>query len=395
MARLALVKSAAGLALGVGAGLFLTLGAPSRTVSQPVAVAAALPPAPADGQMGFVISKFVGSIVPGMKENCPAGFANTSRENYLEMVPASERARLSKPENEVELTQRWKDAAFGPNNTNICSNYDQFPNRPLQKIVTGKLAYGLDLDGGKTGDTCGHEEFVSPQGDTGIDNQVYRVFGCSRSWRGPDGGVGEMFQGQGNYLRTGEYKIVMLLRGIDSLIDDDDVEVIFASTEDQPMLDAQQNFLPGATFNVSANPRYRNVLRGRIDKGVLTAGPTDVVLARPVATGGPRAKRAEFDFARARLRFAFQADGTIEGLFAGYQPIFSLIHLQTNAGNGSATIVNMDCASIYNTMVKLADGGRDPATGRCTRLSSTMEISGVPAYVFDRPGAATRTAKLR
>ncbi len=81
----------------------------------------------------------------------------------------------------------------------------------------------------------------------------------------------------------------MLLRGVDSLERDDEVEVIYGNTPDRPMVDSKGQFLAGASFTISTKPpRHRNVLRGRIVGGVLTTEPADIKLTQTWGQGGAR-----------------------------------------------------------------------------------------------------------
>lgn len=397
-------EKAPGLRLRLGASvaaLLLAVLAPGAALKAATSVddaasgaAAKLPDPPANGEMGFVFSDFSPAVYPGMKENCPDGFAQLVRENFLSTLDPAERDRLSQPANEPELAKRWKAYSFGPNNTNICSNYDQF-DHPMYKTVQGKIAYGLDLDGGKdasSGDpyVCPHEDFTSPDGDPGVDNQAYRALGCERNMRGPDGKAGDVAVGYKGILATGDYTFVMILRGVHSLVNDDDVEVILASTHDKPIVDTQQSFIHDASYRVTPNPRWRNVLHGHIVNGVLTTDPKDILLTRPIGLGGPKGLRSEWDFGRSRLRMTFRPDGSLEGVLGGYQPLLSLMQMEVFGGGGSATVAGIDCASKYGTMKKLADGGRDPNTGQCTRISSAWKVAAVPAFVFD--STETKTA---
>jgi hypothetical protein len=345
--------------------------------------------------MGFIFSAFHPAAYPGW-DNCPGGYANTLSQNFLAMLPRAEAARLKRPENEKEFDARWKASALGPHNTNLCTNYDQFPKRPLQKTVKGKVAYGLDLDGdGAVSDSCAHENFRGPAGETGIDNQAYRALGCQTGWRSPDGSP-SAFTYYSNQLSTGELTIVMLLRGVDSLVDDNDVQVVFAASLDTPIVDAQKRFVRGASYEVSgANPRWRNVLRGRIRDGVLTTAPQDIVVRHPIYDGesGPRAKRFGWVFGKGRLRLHFLPDGSLKGVVGGYLPLISFLARSTSSGLGTTHIVNYDCASTYLTLKALADGGRDPKTGHCTTISSAFQLEAVPAYVTDRPAVATAAAR--
>jgi hypothetical protein len=375
------------LAVALGAAGFAT-AAPEGLSPNTTPV----PTPPPSGEMALVFSQFQYAVYPGMEQNCPTGYENTNSEAYLASLPAAERTRLSKPENEQEFARLWKASVRGPNNTNICTNFDQFPQRALQKTVQGKVSYGLDLDGGSPGpDTCVHENFLGPHGEKGIDNQGFRAMGCMRMWRGVDGTPGDFIKYQQEWLRTGEYTNVLRLRGVDSLVDDDDVEVVIASSLDAPIVDAQQRFVAGATFQLTTNPRWRNVLRGRIRAGVLTTEPHKIVLRQPVHSGdeSPRFGRNETIFEKGRLRLTFDRDGSVKGIIGGYTPLIALFERSAAAGVGATDIVNYDCASSYNTLKKLADGGRDPKTGQCTTISTAFEVAAIPAYLVDKMAGAS------
>jgi hypothetical protein len=381
----------------------LTLGAASAAApsSRPTAAASAaqLPAPPANGEMGFVFSFFVPAVYPGMKDACPNGYSYQVRESFLSTLSPAERARLLKPENEVELTTRWKAYGVpGPARRNLCTNYDEFPDHPEYKTVQSKIAYGVNLDDDATGKpndpyVCPHRNFVSPAGEKGIDNQMYRALGCERTWRGPDGKTGDILPGFSGYLATGEYTIVMILRNVHSLVNDDNVEVVLASSLDHPIVDTQQHFIRDASYQVASNPHWRTVLQGHLRDGVLTTDSRDVVLKRR----GERVNRGlqpDWDFARAKLQLAFKPDGTLDGVMGGYVPLMMYLLEHVGGGAGTVTVADIDCAAAYVTLKKMADGARDPETGQCNRISVAIQVQAVPAFVFDQP-AATKTAAAK
>lgn len=351
------------------------IGQPTRT---------SLPVPPADGVMGFVVSSFIPPIVPGT-EACPGGPSPKLRDAYLASLSAGERARLLRPENAKELERNWKLTAFGPDDTNVCSQPDRF-DRPLLSTVQSKLAIGLDLDRGEGGG-CAHEEFASPSGAQGIDNQEYRVMGCKLEWRGVDGMQSDQALGTRQFHASGEWTQVILLRGVDSLENDDQVEVIYGNTPDRPFVDSKGKFLSSATFTISDKPpRHRNVLKGRIANGVLTTAPARIELTATWGQGGARdirGNRGRYDFHEGMLRLTFQPDGSLQGLVGGYRPLFDAILSPSLGGAGSAIVAGIDCAAELKTLHKYADGMRDPRTGQCTGISSAMQLSAVPAFVND------------
>ncbi len=386
-------------------GLAASFVVMTATAAAAAATPAAAPPAspqwpapPANGEMGFVISTFGVAVYPG-KDACPSGLSPMVRDNFLTTVSAEERERLQKPENEPELTQRWKAYGFSPDKRmNVCANYDKFDDHPLYKMVQSKVAYGVNLEdatGAKAHDpyVCPHEKFVSPAGAKGIDNQYYRAVGCERNWRAADGGVGaDMVIGYKNALMS-DYTIVMLLRNVHSFVRDDNVEVILATSPDKPIADTKQNFIRNASYQVTPNPHWRNVLHGHIINGVLTTDPADIVLQRQLGNK-PRVHTIpiDWDFDRSRLQLTLKPDGTVDGILGGYVPLITFMFQQIGGGPGSVVVADIDCASQFLTIKAMADGERDPKTNQCHRISTAMHVEAVPAFVFDH---TTTTAQAK
>lgn len=350
-----------------------------------------LPQAPASGEMGFVVTSFTAPVIPGM-EACPEGIALNVRESYIAQLPPAERERLLQEENEKELERKWKLYAFGPDRTNICAQPDAF-ERPPMRTVQSREAWGLDLDGGDSSGGCGHEEFVTPSGQSGIDNQEYRALGCKVHWRGKDGSGGEFLLGTQQFHKSGEWTQVILLRGVDSLRNDPDVEVVYANTPDVPMLDSDGNFLTGATFTISTEPpRERNVLRGQIINGMLMTEPQDIKLTQTWGQGGARdvrGNRTKWDYREGRLQLKFMPDGSLEGFMGGYRPLFDLIASPSFGSAGSALVAGIDCAAELQTIKRLADGLKNPETGQCEGISAAIKLRAIPAFVNDVPPVRT------
>jgi hypothetical protein len=389
-----------GLPVTAAAAVF-SLGVSAPQLVRAPAVAAPppkqkLPAPPANGVMGFVVQDFVDPIVPGM-DACPTGTAPRLRDEYLRTLSAADQARLKLKENEGEFEKLWHAYAFGPNGTNICSQPDMF-DRAAYPGVQSKYGLGLDLDGGKQGqDTCAHDEFQSPTGQRGIDNQEYRAMGCTLEIRGADGQGGDALTGMKQFHSSGEWTQVILLKGVDSLVNDPDVEVIYANTADRPVMDSKGNFLRNVSFTVNdTGARHRNVLHGHIRNGVLTTDPADIRLAQTWGQGGARdirGNRSQYHYEKGRLRLEFQPDGTLRGFVGGYRPIFDVIVSTSLGGAGSALVAGIDCSAEFAALKKYADGMRDPKTGQCTAVSSAMRIGAIPAFVTDLPSpTATRTA---
>ena len=95
----------------------------------------------------------------------------------------------------------------------------------------GPVAPGLDLDGVE-----GPEDFTSPEGVRGIDNQLDRVLGCIANYRAPDGPI-RFFEDE-MVLRENYNRIIVQLTGVDSLVDDPAVDVMIFRGRDKVLVDA-------------------------------------------------------------------------------------------------------------------------------------------------------------
>ncbi len=332
----------------------------------------------------FVLTNMAMAFYRGdEKIDCPEGRSHTVREAFLATQSAAERERLLKPENSVEFERKYKgDFVNGPGGRNICTDsaYFDTPDRALQKTVQSKIGPGIDLDGATAGQTapgtCAHESFTSPTGEAGVDNQFFRAVACNTAWRGASTGQGD-FAG-GFYFTTSP--AVVLVRDVQSWTDDPHVEVIIAASRDKPMLDADQKTVPGSSMTVLDNPRYRNVLNGRIEHGVLTTEPANLVL--PYAWVG--ASGGELLLNHIRLRLRLMPDGGLQGQAGAYQPIDNALAVPHVGGPGVASVAGLECASVRKTLRVLADGDRDPKTGQCASVSIGMNFGAAPAFVFDK-----------
>lgn len=361
------------------------------------AAAPALPTPPANGEMGFIVHHF-GLTHNGddrKAEDCPDGMAGMLRENLLATLPATERERLQRSENGREFQRRIEDYVSGPEGTDICTHPAAF-DRPAQKMVQGRVIEGFNLDADRSGNApgmCKHDNFASPSGDTGIDNQAWRAIGCLERFRDTGGRALPDFAEQfDTSLTTGENGQLILLKGVDSLVRDDHVEIIYANTPDKAIRDSRGHFVRNASYAIGdmlANTPRRNILQGRIANGILEAQAPRFIV-KQATTGGNssrgldlRGPRGTFDLQRVRLRISFQPDGSLKGLVGGYQPFGDLIKGHSAAGRFTATNAFWDCTAIHAALRRSADGDPDPITGQCTTISSNYEFFAVPAFVID------------
>src|SRR5690606_16314018 len=99
------------------------------------------------------------------QEECPQGFNEGPREQFARLFPQG--GGVTQTQLAYESRVRY------PLDEPL-----KFPYRQAQ----GPVGLGLDLDG-----QASPEDFTSPEGEAGIDNQLFRAIGCTRLFRTPDG----------------------------------------------------------------------------------------------------------------------------------------------------------------------------------------------------------------
>jgi hypothetical protein len=227
----------------------------------------------------------------------------------------------------------------------------------------GPVAPGVDLDG-----IQGPEDFTSADGRPGIDNQMHRVLGCIANYRGPDGPI-RFFEDE-MVLRENYNRIIVQLSGVDSLADDPDVDVMIFRGRDKVLVDAGGlKALPGGTQRIDTRwgSRYIRRTRGRIEAGMLTTEPVDLLYpwdAFYMPTD-------QFMWG-ARLRLTLTPESA-EGFVAGYTDVETwYMHKLRNWSAHYQSYGKSSGPSIYKAMRRLADAVPDPATGANRAISSAL-----------------------
>jgi len=331
--------------------LALLLGSGAMAASTEVAP-------PKDGKLGLALYWMHWSIyqTPEAKTECPTGMNVGSREELLMQFPDKNKVYTFE-----ETALNREAATWYPD----LVKYD-LPFKEAQ----GKIAIGMNLDG-----RVGSNDFTSPEGEQGVDNQLFRVIGCVDGWRGPVGvldqfGLTRMFR---NSLHN---RVLVEITGIDSMSNDDSVEVSTYRGMDDLLTDASGNtFMPGGSQRI--DQRYGGKLvshrRGQIVDGVLITEPADWIF--------PQYQVNTQLMRDARLRLKLTPDGA-EGLIAGYADIddwhsafikgWSTI--RSGQGLGSQP-------SHAQALARLADAYPDPKTGKNTAISAALDAKFVQVFI--------------
>lgn len=387
--RTALVAGGALLALAI-ATLADFEGVSVASSAAKAAAPSSRPPAPPqNGIAGFVVSSIDWATGPdATKDTCPSGMT-TMAQLYVTGNNPGARASSAQRAAACEFPEK-----IGPD--------------PLHRVVAGtntKVA-GLNLDGrdshqSKAG-TCSHDNFQGANGEAGVDNQFYRAVGCSPGWQASGGK--RLF---GQEMLTGAWGILISLRGVDSLVNDKDVQVGIYANADPIQLSSARNPLIHATYNPDQDPRFRAETRGQIVNGVLTTNAVNVRFHSIT-----NSIRLERPMDMARLRLTVMPDGSLDGVLAGYAKVDDLYDFVVGYRNGkdgkgapsrnrfgsaggSAGSAGISCNGLYFAMKQLADGERDPKTGACNAISHAYRIKAIPAFVRENPAVVANAARTR
>ena len=331
--------------------------------------------------LGFVVKDWMTAVYETkFIDECPGGLAIPNEEIWWRDLSKAERSELTQ-DGLLSSLARWFTAVRrGPNGEDVCINPTVVQDPPMP-VVEGKVSFGKNLDGNIDGSatpkTCAHENFVSPTGEPGIDNQMYRLVGCIYGWR--EAGVVEV---NANEMRrtSGLAMILIEVEGVDDPRNDDDVTVSFYRSIDQFPLDSAGQVLPFSSYRIdtaNGKARYGDSLKGSIKDGVLETESGDVQLPY---YGNYNYMHPVIRDMSIRLEIAEDGE-TAEGLVYGYYNLEQFMYLIGGLGPVILTSY-FSCPAFNDAAHRLADGYPDPETGECTHLSSAFEIGAHAAFII-------------
>jgi len=364
--RMSSLKFTGGLAVGLCASLTLTVSVDSAAAAGP-------------GRLGFVVESWKTAIYETeYMEECPEGIAIGNDEIWLNTLSRKEKETVTKGGTlqVLDLPRRPQSYLRGPNGEDVCWSPLSVTDPPM-RTVHGKYSYGLNLDGNSDGaatpKTCAHENFVSPDGTPGIDNQLYRLMGCVYGYR--DKGY---LEHHANRERQDESQGIILIdvEGVDDPRNDDSVEVSFYLSATTLHFDTLGRIVPFSSYQIVPG-RYGDKVPGKIVDGVIETSAGGVTL--PLYGNDAATDMVFRDFT---IRIEMSEDGTrAKGMWAGYHPVESfwdhIAKVQHNVPVGQ-----YDCPAMYVAAHKLADGYPDPETGQCTALSSAFFFEAAAGFVI-------------
>ncbi len=338
----------------------------------------------ADAPSAAIRNRSIGYVMTGVHwatyatekaTECPDGFNDGPREQYSALFPKDGKQRTVA---ETELTR--EAAVWFPDTGPEPSTAKEFKF----KEPVGTVAPGLNLDG-----KVGPNDYTSPDGEKGIDNQFNRVYGCVSDMR-PGGSLYFLWN---KYLTRYFYPhTVIEITNVDDLVNDDDVTVTFYRGLDAVLADAGgTEFLPYATQRVDERwgKLFKRPAHGKIVNGVLTSDPGEI--NRPYIFGFE--DRTFYRFRDGRVKLNLTPESA-KGVIAGYLDVKSWYRAINGAlGTHSLSYGQESSPSLYRALFRLADAYPD-ANGKNTAISAVEEVTFKQVYVqHDEPKTASDVRK--
>jgi hypothetical protein len=331
--------------------------------------------APKKGVIGYVLTDLYWAIYQSAnaKEECPKGFNDGPREQYEVLFPGNGKGQtLTNSQLKLEA-QTWLPTATP----------DSFPF----KEATGRLSYGLDLDG-----KSGPEDFTHPDGGAGVDNQLFRALGCIIGFRGPDG-VEYIFENKA--ISQDAYNRTMIeVSGVDDLNNDKDVDVTIYRGLDRLLTDATGNkIVPGGSQRIDTRwgKKLIQQVHGRIANGVLTTDPTPQMIIPWMNLGVPTFQLLH----DMRLQLKVTPVGA-EGVIGGYADVDTWYkQLIRNDSTHHLSNGQISGISLYKAIRRLADAYPDPKGGGNTAISSALNAKFTQVFIQHPDGEAAKTQLVR
>ena len=283
--------------------------------------------------MSFVLSYFYPATYYG-DDTCPNGLNPLpdvffKRDLKILGLPQSEvDAMFDKDYNNQngKPTTNWVAVAAtrGNGKDNVYLHPTTVPDAHLMP-AGGRFGYGFNLAGDGSVPSGSFEDPETHE--KGVRNRLFRAIGCIPAYKSsppPQPPLEAEYRWDSTRAAMGAWLISI---SGDDLSKDGDVTVTFESSIDPATTqDANAHIQSDMTFRVAAHPASHNVLRGRLEGGVVTTGPATIVMKcdsyiQPV-----------YEFRQARIRLNLRSAGRLEGVLGGYQPWYPIYWSHAKVG---------------------------------------------------------------
>jgi len=247
---------------------------------------------------------------------------------------------------------------------------------PGQPQVTSRIGDGFNLDG-----KVKAADFVSPDGEKGIDNNLYRAWGCDAPWRG--NGNATLDLRANDKMQEGLYTMVLRVSGNQDPMNDSDAVVEIGYSPDKIVKDARGGIAVDYSYRILQSAQYTR-LKAKIKNGVVETEQVEHLHTPRIAWFYDQT--GDTNFTKGKIKLNIAPDGLSgTGLIGGYRNWRELYTENTFAQDGGQQGIreHEDHVSLYYALRRNADGMPNPKTGKNDGISSVYRIKMSSAYVVD------------
>jgi hypothetical protein len=258
---------------------------------------------------------------------------------------------------------------------------------PGQPQVTSRIGDGFNLDG-----KIKASDFVSPDGEKGIDNNLYRAWGCDAPWRG--NGNATLDLRANDKMQDGLYTMVVRVSGDKDPMNDDNATLEIGYSPDKLVKDARGGIAVDYSYRILSTAQYTK-LKAKIKNGVVETEQVEHLHSPRIAWFYDQT--GDTNFSKGKVRLNMAADGlSASGLVGGYRDWRELYTENTFAQDGGQQGIreHEDHVSLYYALRRNADGMYNPKTGRNDGISAVYRIKLASAYVVDPENPKMEVPKL-
>jgi hypothetical protein len=255
------------------------------------------------------------------------------------------------------------------------------PPQSVQRFLINTLTFpvelspgvvrGFNLDGnvsdGTDPEDCDWEDFESPDGVQGIDNQMARLTPLFEP-----AGLGQAFDYLETSIEDSGFFHLFELRGIDDLVNDDEVELIYELGGGSALMDTEGNLVADQTMCVQNDSPSVKADSAKIVDGVLVAEFSVLSFMFSMFE-----RVYPFVFTGAKLRIRFNEEGhLVEGLVGGTLAMSDLLALVAKGAQNTGGLLGPMTALLTPL------GDMPSVEGPCSALSSVFDFSAIPVFFF-------------
>ena len=258
---------------------------------------------------------------------------------------------------------------------------------PGQPQVTSRIGDGFNLDG-----KIKAADFVSPDGEKGIDNNLYRAWGCDAPWRG--NGNATLDLRANDKMQEGLYTMVIRVSGNKDPMNDDDATFEIGYSPDKIVKDARGGIAVDYSYRILTTAQYTK-MKAKIKNGVVETEQVERMHTPRIAWFYDQT--GDTNFAKGKVRLTMSADGlSASGLLGGYRDWRELYTENTFAQDGGQQGIreHEDHVSLYFALRRNADGMYNAKTAKYDGISSVYRIKAASAYVVNPENPKMEVPKL-